>query len=217
MSIRVLIVDDQTVVRRGFRTMLEAAGDITVVGEAGDGAHAVTLAQRRTPDVVLMDVRMRGMDGIEATRRLAELGSARVLIVTTYDFDEIVFEALRVGAAGFVTKAIEADDLVDAIRTVASGDGIVAPGVARRVIAHFARVAPPAPAAADDGLTPREREVLLLVARGLSNAEIADRLVIEPTTVKRHVGSLLTKLDLRSRAQLIVFAFQSGRITIGDL
>ena len=216
--IRVLIVDDQAVVRHGLRTMLEVEDDIEVVGEAADGSGVAELVERRGADVVLMDVRMPGVEGIEATRRIVRDHEARVLIITTYDFDEVVFEALRAGASGFLLKSAEPEELADAIRTVMAGEGVVAPAVARRVIARFAEVAPPTAATpAVDALTPREHDVLLLVARGLSNAEIAERLVIETATVKRHVGSLLTKLDLKSRAQLIVFAFQHGHITVGDL
>jgi DNA-binding NarL/FixJ family response regulator len=215
--IRVLIADDQAVVRNGFRTMLEEPADIEVVAEAEDGAGAISLAARRGAEVVLMDIRMPGMDGIQATRRLAQVGGAKVLVVTTYDFDDYVFESLRAGAAGFLLKSIDPRDLVAAIRTVASGDGVVAPAVTRRLIARFAELSPAPGAAAADTLTPREHEVLLLVARGLSNGEIAEALAIEQATVKRHVGSLLTKLDLRSRAQVIVYAFQTGLITVGEL
>jgi DNA-binding NarL/FixJ family response regulator len=215
--IRVLIADDQAVVRNGFRTMLEEPSDIEVVGEAQDGSGAVALASRRQVDVVLMDVRMPGTDGIEATRRLATNGAIKVLVVTTYDFDDYVFESLRAGAAGFLLKSIEPGDLIAAIRTVAAGDGIVAPAVTPRLIARFAQVSPAPAAGISDALTPREHEVLLLVARGLSNAQIAERLAIEPATAKRHVGSLLTKLDLRSRAQMIVYAFQTGLVTVGEL
>jgi DNA-binding NarL/FixJ family response regulator len=215
--IRVLIVDDQAVVRAGFRTMLEVEHDFEVVGEAGDGSGVADLVERRDADVVLMDVRMPGVDGIEATRRIVAEQDARVLIITTYDFDEVVFEALRAGASGFLLKSAQPQELSAAIRTVMAGDGVVAPAVARRVIARFAEVAPPTAARAVQALTPREHDVLLLVARGLSNAEIAERLVIETATVKRHVGSLLTKLGLKSRAQLIVYAFQHGHITVGDL
>jgi DNA-binding NarL/FixJ family response regulator len=215
--IRVLIADDQAVVRNGFRTMLEEPPDIEVVGEAHDGAGAIALATRREVDVVLMDIRMPGMDGIQATRSLAARGAVKVLVVTTYDFDDYVFESLRAGASGFVLKSIEPRDLVAAIRTVAAGDGVVAPSVTRRLIARFAEVSPAPGTTVAETLTPREREVLLLVARGLSNAEIAESLSIEQATVKRHVGSLLTKLELRSRAQVIVYAFQTGLVTVGEL
>lgn len=217
VTVRVLIADDQAVVRNGFRTMLEAPEDIEVVGEAEDGAGAVAIAARRDIDVALMDIRMPGTDGIEATRRLVAETSVKVLVVTTYDFDDYVFEALRAGAAGFLLKTVEPSELIAAVRTVASGDGIIAPAVTRRLIARFAQISPAGGDPGGGAVTAREREVLLLVARGLSNAEIAVELGIEQATVKRHVGSLLTKLDLRSRAQMIVFAFQTGLITVGEL
>lgn len=217
MTVRVLIADDQAVVRGGFRTMLEAPEDIEVVGEAEDGAGAVAIASRRDVDVALMDIRMPGTDGIQATRRLVGGTSVKVLVVTTYDFDDYVFEALRAGASGFLLKTAEPSELIAAIRTVAAGDGIIAPQVTRRLIRRFSEISPARKDPQAGALTAREREVLLLVARGLSNAEIAGELGIEPATVKRHVGSLLSKLELRSRAQMIVYAFQTGLITVGEL
>ena len=215
---RLVLADDQRRTRRALRALLATHPGFEVVGEAADGRGVAELVERRGADVVLLDVRMPAVDGIEATRRIVREHDARVLIITTYDFDEVVFEALRAGASGFLLKSAEPEELAAAIRTVMAGEGVVAPAVARRVIARFAEVAPPTAATpAVDALTPREHDVLLLVARGLSNAEIAERLVIETATVKRHVGSLLTKLDLTSRAQLIVFAFQHGHITVGDL
>jgi DNA-binding NarL/FixJ family response regulator len=217
VTVRVLIADDQAVVRNGFRTMLEEPDDIEVVGEAEDGAGAVALAARRDVDVALMDIRMPGTDGIEATRRLVASSSVKVLVVTTYDFDDYVFGALRAGASGFLLKTAEPHELITAIRTVAAGDGIIAPQVTRRLIERFAEISPHREDPGAESLTAREREVLLLVARGLSNAEIAAELRIEAATVKRHVRSLLFKLDLRSRAQMIVYAFQTGLITVGEL
>ena len=219
-AIRVVLVDDQFVVRAGFRAILEAEDDIAVVGEAGDGEHGVRTARREQADVVLMDVRMPGMDGLEATRLLAGPGvedPVNVLVVTTFDLDEYVFAALRAGASGFLLKDLEPDDLVEAVRVVARGDGLVAPTVTRRLIAEFARSA--APAASDPPgvgkLTDREREILELVAHGLSNAEIAERLVLGPATVKTHVGNVLWKLGLRDRVQAVVYAYEHGIVTPG--
>ncbi|HEX6352857.1 response regulator transcription factor [Actinophytocola sp.] len=216
MTIRVVVADDQAVVRAGFRTILESEEDIVVVGEAADGAAAVTVARRHGPDVVLMDVRMPNTDGIAATRRLAD--TVPVLVITTFDLDEYVFAALRAGASGFLLKDVEPDDLVAAVRVVAAGDGLVAPAVTRRLIAEFARVsrAPVSPARdrlAD--LTEREREILLLVAKGLSNAEIADTLFVTASTVKTHVGNLLAKIGCRDRVQAVVLAYESGIVTPG--
>lgn len=214
MSVRVVLADDQAVVRAGFRTILESEGDITVVGEASDGAAAVRVARRTRPDIVLMDVRMPGLDGIEATAQLTrgDMGAAiPVLVVTTFDLDEYVFGALRAGAAGFLLKDVEPDSLVDAVRVVAAGQGMVAPQVTRRLIAEFARA--PTRAADTDRigrLTTRELETLGLVARGMSNAEIAAAFVVSPSTVKTHVSSLLTKLDCRDRIQAVVFAYENG-------
>jgi DNA-binding NarL/FixJ family response regulator len=212
MSISVVLADDQAVVRAGFRTILESEPDLQVIGEASDGDAAVRLVRRVRPDVVLMDVRMPNTDGISATRQLAGEGVAdpvAVLVITTFDLDEYVFAALRAGASGFLLKDIEPDDLVAAVRTVAAGDGLVAPKVTKRLIAEFARnhLPPPDPDAAS-GLTDRERETLLLVARGLSNAEIAAELVVSESTVKTHVGNVLTKLGCRDRVQAVVYAYE---------
>lgn len=217
--IRVVVVDDQAVVRSGFRSILEDEPDIEVVGEAGDGDHGVRLARRLRPDLVLMDIRMPVLDGISATEQLAGPAAADpvdVLAVTTFDLDQYVFRALRAGARGFVLKDVEPDDLVAAVRTIAAGDGLVAPVVTRRLIAEFARAATPAPEpGAMATLTDREREVLLLVARGLTNAEIADHLVLTTSTVKSHLGSVLLKLGLRDRVQAVVFAYEHGLVRPG--
>src|SRR3989454_1220233 len=220
MSIGVLIVDDQALVRAGFRMILEAEEDVEVVGEAADGREAVAEAQRLKPDVVLMDVRMPEMDGIEATRRLlAEDGAvAKVVMLTTFDMDEYVYDALRAGASGFLLKDVPPEQLVAGIRAVASGDALLAPSVTRRVIEEFVR-RPPAsvrtlPAKLED-LTGRELEVLKLVARGLSNAEIATELFVSETTVKTHVAHVLMKLGIRDRVQAVVLAYESGLIQPG--
>lgn len=218
MTIRVLLVDDQPLLRTGFRLILEGEGDIAVVGEAGDGARAVELTRTLLPDVVLMDIRMPGVDGIEATRRIVRENAAahdpRVLILTTFDLDEYVVEAVRVGASGFLLKDAPPEDLISAIRIVAKGDAIVAPSVTRRLLDKFATRLPSArESAAPQGLrmlTEREMEVLRHVARGLSNAEIAAALVVSETTVKTHVGNLLAKLGLRDRVQAVVFAYETG-------
>jgi DNA-binding NarL/FixJ family response regulator len=213
-AIRVLLADDQAVVRRGLRTILEAEPDMEVVGEAADGVEAVALARRRTADVVLMDVRMPRMDGLAATRLLAHPASGApidVLVVTTFDLDEVVFAALRAGAAGFLLKSAEPEVLIEGVRTVARGQGLISPEVTRRLISEFAASAPPAHADERiDSLTPREREVLLLMARGLSNADLGRDLVLEASTVKKHVANVLSKLDLSSRAQAVVFAYEHG-------
>jgi DNA-binding NarL/FixJ family response regulator len=220
MSIRLLLADDQELVRTGLRLLVTTHPDVEVVGEAGDGVTAVAAAGALRPDVILMDVRMPGMDGIEATARIVATGvepAPRVVILTTFDLDEYVFGALRAGASGFLLKDATGELLLDAIRTVHNGDALVAPSITRRLIEHVvARTAPPARAADMSGLTPREREILLLVARGLSNAEIAARLVISDATVKSHVGSLLSKLDLRDRVQAVVFAYEHGIVVAGD-
>ena len=221
MTIRVLIADDQPLMRTGFRMILDAEPDLEVVGEAADGAEAVRLAAGARADVVLMDVRMPGMDGIEATRRLAGDGvqdPVRVLILTTFDLDEYVLSALRAGASGFLLKDVPPEDLVDAIKVVAAGDALLAPSVTRRLLDRFAASLPdPAAArpAALDSLTARELEVLGLVARGMSNAEIAEHLVVSETTVKTHVGRLLFKLDLRDRVQAVVLAYETGIVRPG--
>ena len=219
--IRTVIVDDQPLARAGLRAMLDHAPDVVVVGEAGDGRQAVSLARTERPDVVLMDVRMPVMDGIEATRQItSEPGSdeVRVLILTTFDLDESVYAALRAGASGFLLKDVPPERLFDAIRVVAAGEALLAPGVTRRLIAAFARSGPaPGVGRPDllDSLTDREREVLALVGTGLSNDEIAGRLVISVATVKTHVHRLLTKLDARDRAQLVVLAYESGVVRPG--
>jgi DNA-binding NarL/FixJ family response regulator len=209
--IRVLVVDDQTMVRAGFRLLLADEPDIEVVAEASNGRDAVAQAARFRPDVVLMDIRMPEMDGLEATRRiLATDTDARVLILTTFDLDDYVFEALRAGASGFVLKDEPPEQLLAAVRTIAAGEALLSPSVTRRVIKRFATVRRQAPPAAVADLTPRELEVLRLITRGLSNAEIGAELFISDTTVKTHVTRLLQKLDLRDRAQAIVLAYQTG-------
>jgi DNA-binding NarL/FixJ family response regulator len=218
--IRVLIVDDQTIVRAGFAALLSAQPDITVVGEAGDGREAVQLASLRHPDVVVMDIRMPGMDGIEATRRILaqpNSGSLRVLVLTTFDVDEYVYDALAVGASGFLLKDATADELVSAVRVVARGDSLLAPQVTGRLIHEFTRQRrnQPRPSAELASLTARETEVLVLIASGLSNAEIAARLVVSEHTVKTHVARVFTKLTLRDRAQAVVLAYESGLVTPG--
>ena len=220
MTIRVLIADDQALVRAGFRMILEAEDDLDVVGEAADGAQAVAETNRLQPDVVLMDVRMPELDGIEATRRLLETGNGdtKVVMLTTFDMDEYVYDALRAGASGFLLKDVPPEQLVDGIRAVATGDALLAPAVTRRVIAEFVR-RPPASvrmhAAKLDELTPRELEVLTLIARGLSNAEIAAALFVSDTTVKTHVARVLQKLSLRDRVQAVVLAYESGLVEPG--
>jgi DNA-binding NarL/FixJ family response regulator len=215
VSVRVLIADDQALVRGGFRMILEAKDDMEVVGEAGEGAEAVAMVERMQPDVVLMDVRMPGVDGIEATRRIVASGSAaRIVILTTYDVDEYVFSALRAGASGFLLKDVRPAELTEAIRIVAGGDALLAPGVTRRLLDRFAGVLPDDSARpADLGeLTDREVEVLRFVALALSNAEIASRLVLTEATVKTHVSSVLRKLGLRDRVQAVVFAYDVGLV-----
>jgi DNA-binding NarL/FixJ family response regulator len=216
MSLGVLIADDQALVRAGFRLILEAETDLEVVGEAADGRAAVAAAQQLKPDVVLMDVRMPDLDGIEATRRLVSGGSsAKVLMLTTFDMDEYVYESLRVGASGFLLKDVPPEQLVAGIRAVASGEALLAPSVTRRMIEEFVRrprnAARPAPRELDR-LTAREREVLVLMARGLSNAELAQKFVVSEATVKTHVAHVLAKLGLRDRVQAVVFAYESGVI-----
>jgi DNA-binding NarL/FixJ family response regulator len=215
--IRVLIADDQALMRTGFRMILDAQDDIEVVGEAIDGADAIRRFEALSPDVVVMDVRMPTMDGIEATRRLSALERpARVLILTTFDLDDYVYEALRAGASGFLLKDRPPEELVAAVRVIAAGEALLAPSVTRRLIEEFARRAPAVKAAALDQLTEREREVLVLMARGLSNAEIARTLFVAETTVKTHVGRVLHKLGLRDRAQAVVLAYESGLVQRGD-
>ncbi|WP_407564023.1 response regulator [Streptomyces sp. 184] len=216
-NIRVLIADDQVMVRQGFTVLLDAEPGIEVVGQAVDGADAVAQVAEVRPDVVLMDIRMPGLGGIEATRRLTEPPDARVrvLILTTFDLDEYVYEALRAGAAGFLLKDASAAELAHAVRVVATGDALLAPAVTRRLITEFARLTRTPRAPLRDrvgGLTERETEVLSLIAQGLSNAEIAERLVVAEQTVKTHVGRILTKLALRDRTQAAVFAYESGLV-----
>jgi DNA-binding NarL/FixJ family response regulator len=212
--IRVLLADDQDLVRAGFRALLDAQDDIEVVGEAGDGDEAVRLARRHRPDVVLMDIRMPGTDGLAATRAIAaddRLAGARIVILTTFELDEYVFEAVRAGASGFIVKHTKPAELLQAVRAVAAGDALLSPSVTRRLIREFAartRDAPRPPAL--DALTEREREIMALVAEGLTNHEIAERLVVSPLTVKTHVSHAMVKLGARDRIQLVVFAYQSG-------
>ncbi|MGY1606258.1 response regulator [Geodermatophilus sp. SYSU D00700] len=213
MTIRVLLVDDQPLLRTGFRLILQSEPDVEVVGEAGDGEVALSQVRALRPDVVLMDIRMPRMDGVEATRRLAALDAPpRVLVLTTYDHDEYVVDSLRAGASGFLLKDVPAEDLVDAVRVVHRGEAVVAPRVTRRLLDRFARLLPAAEQAAAPlpQLTEREHQVLLLVARGLSNAEIAGELVLSETTVKTHVSNVLTKLGLRDRVQAVVLAYERG-------
>ena len=219
MSIRVLLADDQPLIRAGLRMIVEETDGIDVVGEAQDGAEAVRLAAALSPDVVVMDVRMPGVDGIEATRRIVAAGGAvRILVVTTFDLDEYAFAALRAGASGFILKDAPVDELTRAIRHVASGDAVVSPRITRRLLDVYAAHLPahaggdPVPSPALDLLTPREREVLVELASGLSNAEIAEKLVVSEATVKTHVGSILAKLGLRSRVQAVILAFEIGLV-----
>jgi len=218
--IRIVVADDHQVVRAGFAALLETQPDFMVVGTACDGAEAVTLGRELHPDVLLMDVRMPGTDGIEATRQLeaGQPGSPRVLILTTFDLDDYVFEALRAGASGFLLKDVTAERLFDAVRVVAAGEALLAPAVTQRLISEFARIRPTAPAAARPAfasLTPRETEVLRLVAEGLSNQQIADRLVVTEETVKTHVSRVLHKLGLRDRTQAVIAAYESGLVVPG--
>jgi DNA-binding NarL/FixJ family response regulator len=215
VSIRVLLADDQELMRTGFRLILNAEADIEVVGEAADGTQAVHAARRLEPDVVLMDVRMPHMDGIAATRKLGPDGP-RVLILTTFDLDEYVYDALRAGASGFLLKDAPADQLIAAIRVVASGEALLAPTVTRRLIAEFVRRPEPASVPALEELTARELEVLKLLARGLSNAEVARELVVSDATVKTHVKRVLSKLGLRDRVQAVVLAYETGLVQPGS-
>jgi DNA-binding NarL/FixJ family response regulator len=218
--VKLILADDQELVRTGFRMILRAEPDIEVVGEAADGADAVEQAALRRPDVVLMDIRMPRMDGLAATREILALPGVhtRVLILTTFDQDEYVYEALRAGASGFLLKTVPADQLVAGVRVVASGEALLAPAVTRRLIERFvSSVGPtPVPAPGYDELTAREREVLQLVARGMSNAEIAAALVVEPSTIKTHVASLLSKLGVRDRVGAVVLAYETGLVQPGQ-
>ena len=221
MSISVLLADDQPLLRRGFRMIIEAEGDLTVTAEAGDGDEAARLARASPPDVVLMDIRMPGCDGIEATRRIvAANADVRVLVLTTFDLDEYAFGALRAGASGFLLKDVHPAELVAAIRTVASGNAVVSPRVTRRLLEEYAQAPAPAGQRTDrypqlSALTDRESEVLTAVARGLSNAEIAAALYVSEATVKSHVGRILAKLGLRDRVQVVVLAYEAGIVRPG--
>ncbi|MDX3520628.1 response regulator transcription factor [Streptomyces scabiei] len=223
-AIRVVVVDDQDMVRSGFAALLSAQSDIDVVGEAPNGRVGVDVSRRTHPDVVLMDIRMPEMDGLEATRRLLDpprgvVHRPRVLMLTTFDIDDYVYEALQAGASGFLLKDAPVAELVQAVRVIAAGDALLAPSVTRRLIEDMSRRRPAAPRAAQlrlNGLTPREAEVLSLVAQGLSNTEIAARLVVAEQTVKTHMTRLLAKLGARDRAQLVVFAYESGLVVPGE-
>ncbi len=217
--IHIVLADDQVLVRAGFRALLDAQRDMTVVGEAADGDEAVSLAVEHRPEVVLMDIRMPGVDGLAATRRITEdgrLGDCRVVILTTFDLDEYVFEALRAGAAGFLVKDTEPDELLRAVRAVVGGGGLLSPGITRRLIEEFAtRAREPVDSQDMERLTDREREVVALVAEGLSNDQIADRLFMSPATAKTHVSRSMIKLGARDRAQLVVFAYEAGLVRPG--
>jgi DNA-binding NarL/FixJ family response regulator len=220
VSIRVAIADDQPLVRAGLATLIGHATDLELVGEATDGTEAVALARRSRPEVLLMDIRMPGLDGLEATRRITgdpDLTAVRILVLTTFDLDDYVYGALRAGASGFLLKDARPEDLLRAVRVVAAGEALLDPGVTRRLIERFAAQRPPAtgPPRALDALTERETEVLVLVARGLSNAEIAERLYISLFTAKTHVSRVLSKLHARDRAQLVVLAYETGLVVPG--
>jgi DNA-binding NarL/FixJ family response regulator len=219
--VRIIVADDHEVVRSGFASLLDTQPDLTVIGTATDGHQAVRISRELQPDVILMDIRMPGMDGIEATRQLASDGPSgpRVLVLTTFDLDEYVYDALRAGASGFLLKDITAERLFDAVRVIAAGDALLAPGVTRRLISEFAQrpTARPQPILALEELTQREKEVLQLVAEGLSNPEIATRLVVTDETVKTHVSHILSKLGLRDRTQAVVTAYETGLVIPGAL
>src|SRR5699024_10530437 len=216
MTIRVLLADDQALLRQAFRTLLETAEDITVVGEAGDGEEAVRRARELRPDVVVMDIRMPGHDGLGATEEICadpDLRHSRVLILTTYETDEYVAQALHAGASGFVGKGIAAADLLDAVRTIADGEKLLSPAATRALVSRFLATPAPAPAPAElESLTPREREMVALVATGLSNQEIAEQMVVSPYTVRAHVQRAMTKLHARDRAQLVAIAYRTGLV-----
>ncbi|MCS7480712.1 response regulator [Umezawaea endophytica] len=217
--IRVLLVDDQELMRMGFRMVLGAQPDIDVVGEAADGLDAVQLADQLRPDVVLMDVRMPVLDGVEATKRIAEAGTSKILVMTTFDMDEYALSALRNGASGFLLKDTPPGDLVSALRAVASGDAVVSPSVTKRLLSRFLGEGGGElrDAAVLDVLTEREREVLVLIAKGLSNTEIARKLFLSEATVKTHVGRILAKLEIRDRVQAVVLAYETGLVRPGDI
>src|SRR5215468_834422 len=219
MTIRVVIADDHEVVRTGFATMLHTQPDICVVGQAATGSEAVAICRRELPDVVLMDIRMPGLDGIEATRQLTATDQARIIMLTTFDLDEYVYGALAAGASGFLLKDLVADDLIAAVRIVAAGDALLAPSITRRLISELARLRPrPSPSLRKNSLprlTPREIEVLRMMAEGQSNTEIAERLTISDETVKTHVSRILLKLELRDRVQAVVYAYETGLVTPG--
>jgi DNA-binding NarL/FixJ family response regulator len=220
MSVRVLLADDQALVRSGFRMILESRPELEVVGEAEDGFEAIEATRRLLPDVILMDVRMPNLDGVEATRRLVSRGTeSRILILTTFDLDEYVYEAIRAGASGFLLKDVRPQELVDAIHVVAKGDALLAPSITRRLLDRFAEQAPQdqaKPPPQLESLTERELEVLKLVAKGLSNAELAEKLFLSETTVKTHVSSVLRKLGLRDRVQAVVVAYEAGLVRPGS-
>ncbi|MFD9936050.1 response regulator [Streptomyces massasporeus] len=218
MTIRVVVADDQELVRSGFAMILDVQPDIEVVAEAGDGGEAVEAVRRHAPDVALLDIRMPRVDGIEACRAISAAGNCRTVMLTTFDSDEYVYEALHAGASGFLLKDVRRDDLVHAVRVVARGDSLLAPSVARRLVEQYTRPAarPRRPDPRLDVLTVRERETLLLLARGLSNAEIAAELVVSDHTVKTHVGNVLAKLGLRDRIQAVICAYETGLVAAGD-
>jgi DNA-binding NarL/FixJ family response regulator len=217
VTIRVVVADDQELVRSGFALILDVQPDIEVVAEVGDGAEAVEAVRRHAPDVALLDVRMPRMDGIEACRAISAASDCRTVMLTTFDSDEYVYDALHAGASGFLLKDVRRDDLVHAVRVVARGDALLAPSVARRLVEEYTRsTRHPRPAARLNVLTGRERETLLLLARGLSNAEIAAELVVSDHTVKTHVGNVLAKLGLRDRIQAVICAYETGLVAAGD-